>query len=70
MIKLVNPQDISTLTVQGMPFKLGDQRIEESKRRAQKRLDEDTRNVGYQRGELKENEDGTWSIAWGGKYPL
>lgn len=44
--------------------------IERSKVEAQKRLDEDTERVGYVRGELKKNDDGTWSIAWGGKYPL
>ena len=43
---------------------------EQSKEAAQKRLDEDTRRVGYVRGELSENEDGTWSIHWGGKHPL
>jgi len=43
---------------------------EQSKPAAQKRLDEDTQKVGYVRGELFENEDGSWSIHWGGKYPL
>ena len=43
---------------------------EQKKADAQKRLDEDTRRVGYQRGELFKNKDGGWSINWGGKYPL
>jgi hypothetical protein len=45
-------------------------RGKQSKVAAQKRLDEDTRKVGYVRGELFKNEDGSWSIHWGGKYPL
>ena len=45
-------------------------REEQSKEAAQKRLDEDIRKVGYVRGELFQNEDGSWSIGWGGKYPL
>ena len=43
---------------------------EQSKEAAQKRLDNDTRRVGYVRGELFRNEDGTWSVHWGGKHPL
>lgn len=43
---------------------------EQSKEAAQKRLDDDTKRVGYVRGELFQNEDGTWSIHWGGKHPL
>jgi len=43
---------------------------EQSKLAAQKRLDEDTKKVGFVRGELFQNEDGSWSIHWGGKYPL
>jgi hypothetical protein len=37
---------------------------------AQKRLDEDTRKIGFVRGEVYQLEDGTWAIHWGGKYPL
>lgn len=43
---------------------------EQSKPAAQKRLDEDRQKVGYVRGELFENKDGSWSIHWGGKHPL
>jgi tetrahydromethanopterin S-methyltransferase subunit G len=35
-----------------------------SKESAQKRLDEDTKRVGYVRGELYQLEDGSWGIAW------
>ena len=49
---------------------LEEQREEQSKEAVQKRLDDDTRRVGYVRGELFQNEDGTWSIHWGGKHPL
>ena len=45
-------------------------REEQSKEAAQKRLDEDYKRVGYVRGELFQNEDGSWAIHWGGKYPL
>jgi hypothetical protein len=51
--------------------RLSDKQIEESRERAQHRLDADTKKVGFLRGELKQStEDGSWSIAWGGKYPL
>ncbi len=43
---------------------------EQAKTAAQKRLDEDTKRVGYVRGELFQNEAGSWSIHWGGNYPL
>jgi hypothetical protein len=41
-----------------------------NKEAAQKRLDDDTKQVGYVRGELYEVEKGKWAIHWGGKYPL
>ena len=43
---------------------------EQSKEAAQKRLDEDTKRVGFVRGELYQLEDGSWVVHWGGKYPL
>jgi len=43
---------------------------EQSKIAAQKRLDEDTKRVGYDRGEIYQVKNGSWAIAWGGKYPL
>jgi hypothetical protein len=42
----------------------------QSKEAAQKRLDEDTKRVGYVRGEIYQVEEGKWAIHWGGKYPL
>jgi tetrahydromethanopterin S-methyltransferase subunit G len=42
----------------------------QSKEAAQKRLDEDTKRVGFVRGEIYQLEDGSWAIHWGGKYPL
>jgi len=41
-----------------------------SRAAAQKRLDEDTKRVGFVRGEVYQLEDGSWGIHWGGKYPL
>jgi hypothetical protein len=43
---------------------------EQSRDVAQKRLDEDTKKVGYLRGEVYKRGDGIWGIHWGGKYPL
>jgi len=51
--------------------KVEKKRVEKkSKEATQKRLDEDTRKVGYVRGEIFQLEDGSWGIAWGGKHPL
>lgn len=50
--------------------KLSEEEIERSRQVAQRRLDEDTKRVGYQRGELFRRDDGVWAIRWGGKYPL
>ena len=44
--------------------------VETSEEAARKRLDRDTKKVGFQRGEVRQLEDGTWGIAWGGKYRL
>ncbi len=41
-----------------------------SRAAAQRRLDEDTKRVGYVRGEIYQLEDGNWGIHWGGEYPL
>ena len=40
------------------------------KEAAQKRLADDTKLVGYIRGELYEVEKGKWAIHWGGKYAI
>ena len=44
--------------------------LNKSKESAQNRLDDDTKKVGYVRGELYQLPDGSWGIHWGGKYPL
>ncbi len=43
---------------------------EQSQDVAQKRLDADTKRVGYVRGEVYQLAEGTWGIHWGGEYPL
>ena len=44
--------------------RLSDEEIEQSRQRAQKRLREDTKRVGYQRGRLFQLDSGKWAIAW------
>jgi hypothetical protein len=44
--------------------KLTPEEIEASKKRAQARLDEDTKKNGTQRGELFQLPDGRWAISW------
>ena len=62
-------------------LKLEEERLEEERRKidrpekysksaAKRRLDEDTKRVGYKRGEIYEIGDGKWGVNWGGKYPL
>ena len=41
-----------------------------NKEAVQQRLDNDTKQVGYERGELYEVEKGKWVIHWGGKYTI
>lgn len=43
---------------------------EQSKIATQRRPDEDTKRVGYVRGEIYQVEKGKWAIHWGGKYQL
>lgn len=70
MLPLLFKGDILTPSGQRAVKAVEELRKEQSKEAAQRRLDEDTRKVGYVRGELFQNEDGSWSIHWGGKYPL
>lgn len=64
---IIKPQP-ATLALKTFPPEV---KIEKtSKEAAQKRLDEDTRKVGFVRGEIYQLEDGSWGINWGGKYPL
>ena len=44
--------------------------ISRTEEETKKRLDEDTKKVGYQRGEIYKVDDDNWAIHWGGKYPL
>ncbi len=44
--------------------RLSDEQIEESKQKALKRLEEDTKRVGYKRGKLYQLENGKWGISW------
>lgn len=44
--------------------------MDESKTKAQARLENDKKKVGYYRGEIYQTEKGNWAIRWGGKYPL
>lgn len=57
-------------TVENLLEEQSKEAAQKSKEAAQKRLNDDTRKVGYVRGELFQHEDGTWSIHWGGKHPL
>lgn len=43
---------------------LSDEEIEQSKQKARKRLEEDTKRVGYERGKLFQLDNGKWAIAW------
>ena len=44
--------------------RLSDEEIEQSKQRALKRLEDDTRRVGYSRGKLRQLDNGSYAIAW------
>lgn len=44
---------------------LSEEEIEESRQKAQKRLDADTEKVGYIRGKLYQLKDGRYGIEWG-----
>lgn len=44
--------------------RLSDKEIEQSRQRAEKRLQEDIERVGYQRGKLFQTKTGKWAIAW------
>jgi hypothetical protein len=45
-------------------FSLSADEIEQSRQRSLQRLEEDTKKAGVQRGELFQNKDGSWSIAF------
>ena len=59
-----------TVTPQAQQLVLLNETKAYTKEAAQTRLDEDTKRVGYVRGELYEVEKNKWAIHWGGKYPI
>jgi len=71
-VQTITPRPVEVKTGVGkLTVEVGKPRPEKgSKEAAQKRLDEDTKKVGYVRGEVYQLKDGGWGIAWGGKYPL
>lgn len=68
--QVIQPKGISQAVKVGNPTistekpKLAEGDIEKSKQEAQRRLDEDTRKVGYKRGELYLRDDKSYGIAW------
>lgn len=44
--------------------RLSDEEIEQSRQKALKRLEEDVKTVGYQRGKLIQTKTGKWAISW------
>lgn len=68
--QIIKPASISSEekvyepTIKSDESRLSKEEIENSKRKAQKRLDEDTKKVGYQRGELYQLTDGSYGIKW------
>ena len=71
-VQTITPKPVEVKTGVGKArVEVGEPKVEKgSKKEAQKRLDEDTKRVGYIRGEIYQLEDGTWGVQWGGKYPL
>lgn len=59
---------LATIEVKGLPPRVVIKG--QTKEEAQKRLDEDTKKVGFIRGEIYQLDDSSWGIHWGGKYPL
>lgn len=70
--KLIQQLMVTPKTAEGEAFLdvTGKVTVILSKENAQRRLDEDTKKVGYQRGQIYQLENGSWAIHWGGKYPL
>jgi hypothetical protein len=44
--------------------KLPDEEIKQSRQRALKRIEEDTKKAGYQRGKLRQLDNGAYAVAW------
>lgn len=69
----IEPAPVQTITPKPVEVKTGVGKVKVvkgTKAEAQKRLDNDTKRVGYVRGEIYQLQDGSWGIHWGGKYSL
>jgi len=44
--------------------RLSDEEIEQSRQRALKRIEDDTKKAGYQRGKLRQLDNGAYAVAW------
>lgn len=68
--QVIEPKAIPSTSTIGKPtiivdkLKLSSEEIEKSRLRAQQRIDEDTKRVGFQRGKLRQLEDGSYGVAW------
>ena len=78
--QIIEPKGIPSDVVFGTPTitvgtpELSKEEIETSRLKAQQRIDEDTKEVGYQRGKLFLLKDGSYGVAWevnvGGKITI
>jgi hypothetical protein len=68
--QVIEPETIQSTSTIGKPTiivgepKLSEEEIEKSKLKAQQRINEDTKRVGYQRGKLWQLADGSYGVAW------
>ena len=44
--------------------RLSDEEIKQSRQRALKRIEEDTQKAGYQRGKLRQLDNGAYAVTW------
>ena len=63
-VELKPPSPPEAKVVEMKTARLSDEEIEQSRQRALKRLEDDTKKVGYQRGKLRTLENGGYAIAW------
>ena len=63
---ILKPEPVTTFKPSEVKLvsRLSEDEIEQSKQKAQKRLEEDTKRVGYQRGKLYQLDNGKWAISW------
>jgi hypothetical protein len=73
-VELRPPLPPSAEVIEPKIARLSDEEIEQSRQNALKRLEDDTKKVGYQRGKLRQLENGGYAIAWevqfGGKIGI